>query len=147
MMFIWWHIKFSLSQNNLKISFKFFLFFTGVEDGTSVSITLGVHSNIEVKYNNKYYRKNDVINADMDKFDTLQVIQEVPWYICLFGLSLFQTTNFRPFKTEKGCRRQIQIWLKWQKVLQTGRKNCGKTRNCSFLLFPHCFQKTGMADT
>ena len=41
-------------------------------------------------------------------------------------LTLSQTTNFRLFKTERGCRRQIQIWLKWRKVLHIGRKQCGK---------------------
>ena len=43
--------------------------------------------------------------------------------------TLSQMTNFRLFQTEIVCRRQFQIWWKWQKVLQTGRK--GKRRNCS----------------
>ena len=34
-------------------------------------------------------------------------------------------------QTGRVCRRQFQIWWKWQKVIQTGRKHCGKKRNCS----------------
>ena len=58
-----------------------------------------------------------------------------------FSLTHYQTTNFRLFQTERVCRQQFQIWWKWQKVIQTGRKHCGKRRNCLFLLFPQCFQK------
>ena len=46
-------------------------------------------------------------------------------------LTHYQTTNFRLFQTERVCRRQFQIWRKWKKVIQTGRKHCGKRRNCS----------------
>ena len=46
-------------------------------------------------------------------------------------LTLSQTTHFRPFQTERVCRRQFQIWWKWQKALQKGRKHCGERRNCS----------------
>ena len=46
-------------------------------------------------------------------------------------------TNFRLFQTERVCRRQVQIWQKWQKVIQTGRKHWEKeklliTSNFSF---------------
>ena len=37
-------------------------------------------------------------------------------------LTHYQTTNFRLFQTERVCRRQFQIWQKWQKVIKTGRK-------------------------
>ena len=40
------------------------------------------------------------------------------------------TTNFRLFQTERVCKRQFQIWWKWKKVIQMGRKLCGKRRNC-----------------
>ena len=43
----------------------------------------------------------------------------------------YQTTNFRLFQTERVCRRQFQIWRKWQKDIQTGRKHRGKRRYCS----------------
>ena len=46
-------------------------------------------------------------------------------------LTLSQTTNFRLFRTERVCRRQFRVRWKWAKVLQTGRKRCGKRRNCS----------------
>ena len=49
------------------------------------------------------------------------------WY----KLTHYQTTNFRLFETLRVCRRQFQIQQKWQKVIQTGRKHCGKGRNCS----------------
>ena len=47
------------------------------------------------------------------------------------SLTHYQTTNFRLFQTERVCRRQFQISQKWQKVIQKGRKHCGKRRNCS----------------
>ena len=46
-------------------------------------------------------------------------------------LTHYQMTNFRLFQTERVCRRQLQILWKWHKVIQTGRKHCGKRRNCS----------------
>ena len=51
--------------------------------------------------------------------------------LCGNGLTLSQTTYFRLFQTERLCRRQFQIWWKWKKVFQTGRKHCQKRRNCS----------------
>ena len=59
-------------------------------------------------------------------------------------LSLSHTTNFRLVQTERVCRRQFQIWWKWQKILQTGRKHCGKRRDCSLRAispFPTLFSK------
>ena len=53
-------------------------------------------------------------------------------------LTHYQTTNFGLFQTERVCRRKFQIWRKWQKAIQTGRKHCGKkekllvTSNFSF---------------
>ena len=44
-------------------------------------------------------------------------------------LTHYQMTNFRLFQTERVCRQQFQIWEKWKKVIQTGRKHCGKRRN------------------
>ena len=58
--------------------------------------------------------------------------------------TLSQTTDFRLFQMERVCRRQIRIWWKWQKILQTGRKHCGKRRNCSSRAispFPTVFSK------
>ena len=54
------------------------------------------------------------------------------------GLTHYQKTNFRLFQTERVCRRQFQIWWKWQKVIQTGRKHCGKRRNCSSRAISSC---------
>ena len=62
--------------------------------------------------------------------------------ISYFNLS--QTTNFRLSQTERVRRRQLWIWWKWQKVLQMGRKHCGKRRNCSLRAispFPSVFLK------
>ena len=64
-------------------------------------------------------------------------------------LTLSQTTNFRVFQTQNACRLQFQTRLKWQKVLQTGRKQCGKRKNCSLRAispFPTVFKKTCSAD-
>ena len=60
------------------------------------------------------------------------------------ALTHYQTTNFRLFHTERVCRPQFQISRKWQKVIQTGRKHCGKRRNCSLRAispFPTVFSK------
>ena len=48
------------------------------------------------------------------------------------ALTHYQTTNFRLFQTERVCRWQFQIWRKWHKVIQTGRKHCGKRSNFPF---------------
>ena len=55
-----------------------------------------------------------------------------PLYFYCNGLTHYQTTNFRLFQTERVCRRQFQIWRKSKKkkVIQAGRKHCGKSRNC-----------------
>ena len=45
-------------------------------------------------------------------------------------LTFSQTIYCRLFQTERVCRWQFQFQWKWQKVLQTGRKHCGKRRNC-----------------
>ena len=53
-------------------------------------------------------------------------------------------TNFRICQTERVCRRQCQIWWKWQKVLRIGRKHWAKRRNCSLRAispFPMVFSK------
>ena len=58
-------------------------------------------------------------------------------------LNHYQTTNFRLFQTKKVCK-QFQILRKWQKVIQTRRKHCGKRRNCSLRAistFPTVFSK------
>ena len=73
-------------------------------------------------------------------------------YAVVYGnkrLTLSNMTNFRLFQIQSLCRRQLQTWWKFQKVLQKFRKHCGKRRNCSyeqFLLFPQCFQKTSTAN-
>ena len=59
-------------------------------------------------------------------------------------LTHYQTTNFRLFQTKGACRRQFQIWRQWQKVIQTGRKRCGKRRNCllwAISPFPSVFER------
>ena len=60
---------------------------------------------------------------------------ELQWifYLCSKSTDLthYQTTNFRLFRIERLCRRQIQIWQEWQKVIQASRMHCGKRRNCS----------------
>ena len=52
-------------------------------------------------------------------------------YRAIVKLTHYQTTNLRLFQTERVCRRQFQIRRKWQQDIQTGRKHCGKRRNCS----------------
>ena len=47
--------------------------------------------------------------------------------IRLSTLTLSQTTNFGLFQTKSVCRRQLR---QWQKVLQMGTKQCGKSRIC-----------------
>ena len=60
------------------------------------------------------------------------------------GFNPLPDDNFRLFQTKKVCRRQFQIWWKWQKDIQTGRKHCGKRTNCSLRAispFPKVFSK------
>ena len=64
--------------------------------------------------------------------------------VVIVCLTLSQTTNFSLFQTERVCRRQFHIWWKWQNVLQTVTKHCGKRRNCSLRAispFPTVFSK------
>ena len=66
------------------------------------------------------------------------------------NLTLSQTTHFRQLQTERACRRQFQIWWKWQNVLQMDENTVGKgefARYEQFILFPYCFEKTSNADT
>ena len=70
-----------------------------------------------------------------EEFDDLTNISSEPFS---------QMTNFRPFETERVCRRQSQISRKRQKVFQMVRKHCGKRRNCSLRAispFPTVFSK------
>ena len=59
-------------------------------------------------------------------------------------LTHYQMTNFRVFQIERVCRQQFQIRRKWHKIIQMGRKHCGKGEIAhyeQFLLFPQCFQR------
>ena len=73
------------------------------------------------------------------------VWEKVKKYLQEICLTHYQTTNFRLFQNERVCRRQFQIWWKWKKVIQIGRKHCGKRRNCSLRAispFPTVFSKS-----
>ena len=54
------------------------------------------------------------------------------------NITHYQMTNFRLFQTESICRQQFHIRLKWEKAIQTGRKHCGKRRNCSLRAISPC---------
>ena len=56
--------------------------------------------------------------------------------VCSKELTHYQMTNYRLFQTERVCRQQFQVRQKWQKVIQMGRKHCGKRRNCSLRAIP-----------
>ena len=65
-------------------------------------------------------------------------------------LTLSQTTNFRLFRTERGCRRQIQIDKNCGKFSTSVENTVGKgeiARYEQFCLFPQGFLKTFTADT
>ena len=74
-----------------------------------------------------------------------------PFFVIVSGkkpnqcyLTLSQTTNFGLFQTQTACRRQFHICSKWRRSLLTGRKHCGKRRNCSSRAispFPTVFSK------
>ena len=70
-------------------------------------------------------KRTSLFLACKDVFPTISEIQEIN------SLTNYQTTNFKLFQTERVCRRQFQIRRKWHKVIQRGRKHCGKMRNCS----------------
>ena len=76
------------------------------------------------------------------------LIESTHWlkkrFFSIYWLTHYQMTNFRLFQTERVCSQQFQIWWKWQKVIQTGRKHYGKWRNCSLRAispFPTVFSK------
>ena len=60
------------------------------------------------------------------------------------NLTHYQTTNFRPFQTERVCRRQFQIRQIWQRVIQMGRKHWEKEKllNVSNFCFYHTVFKS-----
>ena len=64
---------------------------------------------------------------------------------CLFScLTHYQSTHFRLFQIERLCRWQFKILRKWQNVIHTSRKHCGKRRNCSSRAispFPSVFKR------
>ena len=64
-------------------------------------------------------------------------------FFCPFGvfsaifINPFLNNYFRLFWTERVCRWPFQIWWKWKKVLQMGRKHSGKRRKCSlWVIYP-----------
>ena len=60
------------------------------------------------------------------------------------SLTISQMAKFRLFQTKRVCRRQFRIRWKWQKVLEMGKKHCGKRRNCllrAISPFPTVFSK------
>ena len=60
------------------------------------------------------------------------------------SLTHYQTTNFRLFQTERVCRRQFQIRLKWKKVIQMGKKTRWEKEKLlvtSNFSFSHCVFK------
>ena len=83
-------------------------------------------------------------NGDRIMWNKHEVFYTLLFYFDVQYLTHYQTTNFRLFQTQRVCRRQFQIWWKWQKVIQTGRKHCGKRRNCllrAISPFPTVFSK------
>ena len=66
-------------------------------------------------------------------------------------LTLSQTTNFKPFQTEKSFETTIS------NLMKMARQFCKRVENTvgkgeiacweQFLLFPQCFQKTSATDT
>ena len=74
----------------------------------------------------------------------LRIIDPYVSFCLTTELTHYQMTNFRLFQTERVCRQQFQIGRKWKKVIQMGRKHCGKRRNCSLQAispFPTVFSK------
>ena len=93
--------------------------------------------------------EQDVLNSEVSICIIVLAVSS-HWYdlvlIGLLSLTHSQMTDFRLFQTETVYK---PIGWKLQKVLQTGRKHCGKRRIAcyeQFLLFPQCFQKTCSAD-
>ena len=83
------------------------------------------------------FNKNEIVVCKLSIWTSLK-------FVVWKELTHYQMTNFRLFQTERLFRRQFRIWRKWQKVIQTGRKHCGKRRNCSFQAispFPTVFSK------
>ena len=68
--------------------------------------------------------------SDVVSFNTLEGGKSFKFWVMLC-LTLFQTTNFGLFQTERVLQMRIFIFL-WKrlKVLWGDRKQCGKVRNC-----------------
>ena len=65
-------------------------------------------------------------------------------------LTLFQTTNFRLFQTQRVCRRQFifdENGRKFSKRVENTEGTGEIARHEQFLLFPQCFLKTCTAVT
>ena len=90
-----------------------------------------------LEFRKKYFEKIGMLFSFFGEYNLLFLHH---CFMDFFPICLthYQTTNFRLFQTEWVCRRQFQIWQKWQKVIQTGRKHCGEkeklliTSNFSF---------------
>ena len=85
------------------------------------------------------------------KFMTSPMLQTTSSFLTVFLLQTAQIESESicrgEFEWSPITRRPIlefQIWRTWQKIIQMGRKHCGKgeiARYKQFLLFPQCFQK------
>ena len=91
------------------------------------------------------YRSSNFSTFFLDKLDwdqTAKIVWSHLLKMTIFTLS--QTTKLRIFQFKRVCRRQLQIWWKWETVLYNGRNHCGKRRNCSsgaISPFPTVFSK------
>ena len=57
-------------------------------------------------------------------------------------LTLSQTTNFKLFQNLKSLQTTIPKLIKWQKVLQTGKKHCRKKEKFSLSIFKRLLLQT-----
>ena len=88
-----------------------------------------------------------VIKCRMDLFNPLPDDKILDWsklkQIADNILTLSQMTNFRPYQTERVCRRQFQINENGRQLSKWVENTVGKGKIAhyeQFLLFPQCFQ-------
>ena len=92
-------------------------------------------------------RKGEIAcNKQFPLFSQSFILYMVLIFHFKYTLTHYQTTNFRLFssKLKEFADDNFKFGEKWKQSIQTGRKHCGKRRNCSLQAissFPTVFTK------
>ena len=107
-----WLLEFSACLKMCKKSFSLFYWSSKLSsDGCRCSVFTHMKLFLSIYLNKKIFLLFLI-------FWPFEILRERKAVFVKESLTHYQTTNFRPFKTERVCRWQFQIWWKWQKVIQ-----------------------------